>query len=228
MPAGTGRAGLVKANNLEISGQLALHGFQRRKLGKGLLKIISFGKLRGSYGTTGSDQIGDYGYLSRWTGGYVSYDGVPPLLASQHVNPDFHWQSVRKTEVALELGFLKDRLRLSTSFYLDRCDDQLLYFPLPSMTGFESVIARFTGTDTNSGLEFLISAKIIDTKTFTVSANFNTSFNKNKLVAYPNFDQSPFYNRYIIGQPLNIEKFVLHYIGVNPQNGEYSFRGPQS
>ena len=34
--------------------------------------FLSFGKIRGSYGTTGNDQIGDYQYLDSYTS-YVSY-----------------------------------------------------------------------------------------------------------------------------------------------------------
>jgi hypothetical protein len=42
-----------------------LHGFfQMRASSTKILAFLSFGKLRGSYGTTGNDQIGDYSFLS--------------------------------------------------------------------------------------------------------------------------------------------------------------------
>src|SRR5262249_37189109 len=52
--------------------------------------------------------------------------------------------------------------------------------------------------------------------------NFNIAINKNKLVSYPNFDLSPYVGKLIIGEPLNIRR-VLHYTGVDPTTGLYSF-----
>jgi hypothetical protein len=74
----------------------------------------------------------------------------------------------------------------------------------------------------NRGWEFTASAQIITTKNFKWSARFNTAFNRNKLVAYPNFEKSPYVGVYVIGQPLNISN-LLHYTGVDPQTGLYTF-----
>src|SRR4029077_12173798 len=77
---------------------------------KKLLPFISFAKLRGSYGTTGSDAVGDYQYLTRWTSnGTVPYNGISALIPEQHANPDFQWEVNKKLEGAVDLRFLKDR-----------------------------------------------------------------------------------------------------------------------
>src|SRR5690606_34761148 len=49
------------------------------------LSFLSFGKLRGSYGITGSDQIGDYKYLDA----YESTAGPGGLYPTQLTNPDY-------------------------------------------------------------------------------------------------------------------------------------------
>src|SRR5690606_21782590 len=83
--------------------------------------ILSFGKLRGSYGLTGNDQIPDYGY----------YDTYQPTMApgglypTQLTNPDYSWEVNRKLEASLELGFLEDRIKLSTAWYRNRSSNQL-------------------------------------------------------------------------------------------------------
>jgi hypothetical protein len=190
---------------------------------KGHLKFISFGKLRGSYGTTGSDAVGEYGYLSRWTSGRtLPYGGVQPIYPTQHADPNYHWQVNKKLEGALDLGFIRDRIHLSVAYYRDRCGDQLVKFPTPLLSGFSSVIANSPALVQNTGWEFTASAKIIDSKNFGWSISFNTAINKNKLLAYPNLSQSPYANILVVGKSLNSFR-VWHYIGVDPQTGQYSF-----
>ncbi len=58
-----------------------------------------------------------------------------------------------------------------------------------------------------------------------VAININAAVNQNKLVAYPDFSQSPYaagINALKIGQPLNLVN-LLHYSGVDPQTGYYAF-----
>jgi hypothetical protein len=95
-------------------------------------------------------------------------------------------------------------------------------FPTPLFTGFGSVTENSPALVQNTGWEFTGSANLIKTKKFSWSVNFNLSINQNKLVSYPNFAQSPYTAIFKIGQPLNITN-VLHYTGVDPQTGQYSF-----
>src|SRR5690606_36983398 len=50
---------------------------------------LSFGKLRGSYGTTGNDQIGDYQFLDTYSLSGLSYEGVNGLEPTHLFNPNF-------------------------------------------------------------------------------------------------------------------------------------------
>ncbi len=187
------------------------------------IPFLSFGKLRGSYGLTGSDAVGDYKYLTRLSStGTQPYSGTPSLIPTQLANSDFHWSTNKKLEAALDLGFLKDRINLSIVYYRNRCGDQLVNFPTPALSGFTSVVANSPALVQNDGWEFTGGAKLIDGKNFKWSLNFNMAINHNKLVDYPNFALSPYLGNYIIGQPLNIVK-LLHYTGVDPQTGLYTF-----
>jgi TonB-linked SusC/RagA family outer membrane protein len=188
------------------------------------IKWLSFGKLRASYGTTGSDGVGDYMYITRWQSNLLpTYGTVQPILPTQHANPNFRWQSNKKLEGALDIGLLKDRINLSAAYYRNRCNNQLVDFPLPEYTGFTTVTANSPALVQNSGWEFVASGKIVDTRSFKFSASFNVSFNRNKLISYPNFNLSPYFSKLAIGQPLNIVK-VLHYQGVDPASGQYIFQ----
>lgn len=187
------------------------------------IAFLSFGKLRGSYGTTGSDAIGDYGYLTRWSSNNrQSYGGIQPLVPTQHANPNFKWQSNQKLEAAIDLGFFKDKYNLNVAFYRNRCGNQLVQFPLALMTGFSSVIANSPALVQNQGWEFNFSGRLIETKNFKWSFSFNTAINKNKLLAYPNLALSPYAGKLIIGRTLNLLR-ILHYTGVDPLTGQYTF-----
>ena len=192
-------------------------------LKKILPSAISFVKLRGSYGTTGSDGVPNYSYLSQYvTYNSLPYNGQSSLTPLINPNPDFRWQSNKKLEGALNLGFVKDRVNVQIAWYRDRCGNQLVAFPTPVFTGFSSVIENSPALVQNMGWEFTVSANLVKGKKFSWTINFNTSINKNKLVAYPDFSQSPYVGLEHIGSPLNIQ-YALHYTGVDPQTGQYTY-----
>jgi len=117
---------------------------------------------------------------------------------------------------------LRDRFNVEAVWYRDRTGNQLVPFPTPLFTGFANVIENSPALVQNTGWEYTVSAVLIKTSKVVWSINFNTAINQNKLVAYPNFSQSPYTNTFKIGEPLNIQ-YALHYIGVDPQTGQYSF-----
>lgn len=196
--------------------------FSEEKLIKDYAGFLSFGKIRASYGTTGGDQVGDYAYLSRWSFQNRFYNSSQTLSPLGHTDSTYHWQTNKKLEIALNLGFFKDRLTIEAALYRNRCNDQLIPFPTPVFTGFTYVTTNSPANVENKGMEFILNAKLIDSKKIKWSSKFNIGFNKNKLLYYPNLSQSPYASSYIIGQSLNIVK-VLQYVRVDPQMGLYTF-----
>ena len=184
--------------------------------------VLSFGKLRSSYGTTGNDQIGDYQFLDTYASSGNTYQGTIGLQPVRLFNPEFGWETNRKFEVALETGFLKDRLFLTTAYYFNRSSNQLVGVPLPGTTGFNSLNANLDATVQNSGLEFTLRTVNFQHKNFEWTTNFNISASRNKLVSYPGLESSTYANTYVVGQPINIIK-VYHYTGMNATTGIYEF-----
>jgi TonB-linked SusC/RagA family outer membrane protein len=188
----------------------------------------SFLKLNASYGVTGLDAGGAYKYLTQWSApkytGYDlgNYNGVAAMISQQAVNADYQWQENRKINADLSMGFLKDQITLTVSWYRNRCDNQLTTIPLPSYTGFTSVLGNSPANVENSGWEGNLNANIIATKALSWTVGFNIGINRNRLLSYPDFEFSPFYTRKKIGASLNTE-YLLGYLGVNPQNGRYSY-----
>ncbi|KXO01105.1 TonB-dependent receptor [Aequorivita aquimaris] len=184
--------------------------------------FINFGKLRASYGTTGNDQIGNYGYLNTYTTNGLSYQGNQTLSPVQLYNPDFGWETNRKLEAAIELGILNDRIMLSTSYYRNRSSSQLVGIPLPGTTGFTSIQSNLDATVQNTGLEFELNTVNLKTDSFTWNTSINLTIPKNKLLSFPQLENSTYANQYVVGQPLDIQ-LLYQSTGVDPQTGVYTF-----
>ncbi len=122
--------------------------FQRKTFSKKLAGSLSFGKLRGSFGTTGNDQIGDYKFTNLYDPVYVSSSyqnslGLSPLGLP---NPYFVWEETVKFQVGLELGFVKDRILINGSYSRNQSSNQLLSYTLPAITGYNSIYENFPAT----------------------------------------------------------------------------------
>ena len=178
--------------------------------------FLSFGKLRSSYGTTGNDQIGDYGYLDA----YEATSGPGGLYPVQLSNPDYSWEVNKKLEASIELGFVEDRINIGASWYRNRSSNQLVGYALPAMTGFISVQANLPATVENKGWEVEVSSLNIKSENFNWQSSFNFTFPKNELISYPNIEESSYANTYRVGHPLNIS-LLYQYEGIDPETGFY-------
>ncbi|WP_345948954.1 SusC/RagA family TonB-linked outer membrane protein [Mucilaginibacter sp. PAMB04274] len=193
--------------------------FSEEKFVKDKLDWFSFGKLRGSYGIVGSDEIGNYKYLDTYTSAATSvYATVAALQPTRIANNEFQWESTKKLEIGLELGFLKDRLSLTSSYYRNRSGNQLLDFSISPQTGFASYQANLPATVQNSGVEFLLTSTNIRNKSFTWTTSFNIAKNDNKLLTYPGIEKTSYYSRFIVGNPISAY-YVYQYNGINATTG---------
>ncbi len=183
---------------------------------------LSFGKLRASYGSAGSDQIGDYQFLDTYSNSGVAYQGIIGLQPSRLYNPDFSWEVNKKLEAALELGFFNDRVNLSAGWYRNRSSNQLVGIPMPATTGFATLQANLAATVENTGWEFTLNTQNSRSKNFSWETAFNITLPKTRVLEFPNLDSSSYQNQYRIGQPLAIS-LVYQYTGIDPQTGLYQF-----
>jgi TonB-linked SusC/RagA family outer membrane protein len=193
--------------------------FSEESFIKNNLSFLSFGKLTASYGTTGSDQIGDYAYLSNYFASSI-YQGSSTLRLSNASNPDYKWSINKKYNLSLSLGFLQDRILLTSSVYQNRTGNQLVNYPLPGLTGFNSVVENLPALVQNTGLEIQITTKNIQGKKFNWNTSANISFNRNKLLAFPGLANSTYANLLTIGQPISRYP-AYHYLGIDRQTGYY-------
>lgn len=184
------------------------------------ISLISFGKLRASYGVTGNDQIPNYQYLALYgnSGSSYNYDGSSTIIPSAIQNPDLKWETSRKLDIALELGFLSDRILLKTDYFRNRTSDLLANNPLPSQVGTNSYSANLDATVQTQGFEFELNTVNFASGDLKWNTNINLTIMRNKLLRFDNLANTTYASTYIVGEPMDIRRFYK-YNGVNPANG---------
>ncbi len=148
------------------------------------LGVFSYLKFRGSFGTTGNNNIGNYRSLPIFGSVTTHVTGAPVIgfvPPGRLPNPDLKWESTEQTNVAIDFSFFDDALTLTTEYYNKKTTDLLLDAPVPTQSG-SSVTTTNIGSVENKGLEFALGIN----KTFGKlqwNSNFNISFNRNKVLA---------------------------------------------
>lgn len=195
--------------------------FSNERMFKDNIRFVSLGKLRGSFGLTGNDQIGDYQYYDSYVVG-TGYDGKAGLYPAALYNPEFAWEKTKKLEIALQLGLLDDRIKLEASWYRHRSANQLVNYPLSAITGFPSVLKNFDAIVQNTGIEMMLTSTPIATTSLNWSISVNFTMPHNKLVQFNGIEDSPYQYTYQVGQPLSVQRF-WRWEGVDPKTGIHSF-----
>lgn len=180
--------------------------------------VLSYGKLRGSYGTTGNDQIGDYQYLDSWSSPGFPYDGNSGLSPSRIANSNYGWETNRKLEFGLDLGFFKDRILLNAVYYRNVSGNQLIPYALSPQAGRQSITANFPATVLNRGWEFEVNTRNVETRHFSWRTSLNLTFAVNKLQKFPGIENSSYSQTYVIGKSLTIVK-GYKFTGIDPATG---------
>jgi TonB-dependent starch-binding outer membrane protein SusC len=196
--------------------------FSSENFFKPYTNFVSFGKLKGSYGTMGSDQIGDYRFMSLYNLGNAPYQGIIGLYPESLPNSELEWEKTKKLQVAIDIGFLQDKLMINATFVRNRSSNQLLSYALPLQTGFTGYTVNFPATIQNKNWEFSITGKIIQKKNVIWTGALNLTLPQNKLISFPDLATSTYANKLKVGAPLDVFGYY-HWLGVAPGSGDYLF-----
>jgi TonB-linked SusC/RagA family outer membrane protein len=188
---------------------------------KKALPLLSYGKIRASYGSSGNDQIGNYKFYDRWTN-TTGYQGSTGLQAAALYNPDYNWEVTRKMEAALETGFFKDRILFTVAAYRNRSSNQLVNYILPVQTGFTTIAKNLPAVVENKGLEVSLATRNIEGTKFRWHTDMVITIPRNKLISFPGLATTSYATQYAEGQSLNSTR-GYHYTGIDPLTGVYGF-----
>jgi TonB-dependent starch-binding outer membrane protein SusC len=147
-------------------------------------------KIRASYGEAGNNRIDNFLYLTQF--GPNTYYGFnndlevgfsPNALA----NENLRWETTISRNLGFDAGFLGGKFQLSVDVYANTTRDLLVEVPVPSTSGY-SVQLQNIGETSNKGIEFQLSAAIVDKQNFKWSSSFNMSANRNNVESLGNQD----------------------------------------
>lgn len=194
--------------------------FTSEDLIKNVLSVINFGKLRASYGVTGSDNIGDYRYYNLYNVLQSSYQGLVGFVPSALFNDKYAWEVTKKFEVAIEAAFFEDRISAEINWYNNRSSNQLIDYKLPATTGFPSILQNFEAVVQNTGWEFMLRGEVLKSADWLWNIAGNVTIPDNKLVKFDGIEDSPYATIYKVGEPLTVQ-WLYSSAGVNTLTGRY-------
>lgn len=168
-------------------------------------------KLRGSWGITGNNNIGNYSSLAFMSNNnYIFGNNLARgQIVTSLANPSLGWEKSKQLDLGLDFAFFHDKLSFTAEFYNKITSDMLLPIQVPSISGFTTYLSN-VGEVQNKGFEFSTRYR---TKVNQVGlwANANISINKNKVLEIRgNNDQilnGDFYGGYNIsrvGRPIGM------------------------
>lgn len=190
-------------------------------------EAVSNLKLRASYGLSGNDDVGNYGWQGTWES--VNYNQTPGLAPGSIRNPDYSWETVRQFDIGLEAGLFEDRLSLAADYYRKKTLDMLLFKPLSYVSGFSGLNTN-VGNMVNQGIELTLDTRNVVPDTeggFAWNSSLNVSANRNEvtdLKATEAFTVGDFrqVNRVEEGEPLGAF-YMIEFEGVDPETGDAIF-----
>ena len=182
--------------------------------------VVSFLKLRASYGITGNNGIPAYKYLATYALN-LSYQNKTAASPTRLANPILHWETANMASVGIDLAFI-NRVDMSIDLYNTDNTGLLLNVPVAPSTGFFENTQN-AGSVRNQGIEYRLDANILKIGKWKWDLGLNIGFNKNRVTSTPGgaFLQSANQVTQQVKEGQDIYTWYLReWAGVDTQNGD--------
>ena len=154
-------------------------------------KPLSYGKLRASFASAGADlapyQTGtsfNLGTPYTPTTGTIVPIGVPDILNNPDIKPSF----ANAYEVGVDLKFLKNRIGIDFTYYLQKNKNQIISLSVPGASGYSSHVVN-AGLIENKGFELSLTGQPVQGKFFSWNTALNFARNRSMVKElYPGID----------------------------------------
>lgn len=147
---------------------------------------ISFLKVRGSWGKTGSQAIDPYATFSTYdTNSPVAFNNngiTSGIRLGNPGNANLKWETTAQTDIGIEMGLFNQRISLEADYFIKNTTDLLLNQSLPSYVG-GGTQTKNVGEVENRGFDFGLNAVVFDTDSFNWTSNLNVSTVNNEVVS---------------------------------------------
>lgn len=138
---------------------------------------ISYAKLRFSAAESGNDTDPYQTQKYYGTSEFPSSGSVNQVLYNATLKPEIS----TNYEAGLDIRFFKNRLGIDATFYNNTTRNQIVPVPLDPTTGYTSAIIN-SGKVRNRGVELIVTAMPVKTRSFQWNATINWSKNQNEVL----------------------------------------------
>ena len=150
-------------------------------------KWLSSLKLRGSIGTVGNQEIGDYQYSTAYTtsttGGNVHY------TKSNAANSNLKWETTVSGNIGIDASFLQNRIGITVEYYQKKTLDLLLNVPVDVAKYGVSSQLQNVGNVENKGFEISVDFTPVRNKHLLWNIQANLGYNKNEVTSLGDYDE---------------------------------------
>lgn len=146
-------------------------------------------KLRASWAKTGNSSFANYqqyaSFLSSNAAAQVQFGNqFITSIRPSAVDPNIKWEETNAYNVGLDYGISGQRFTGSIDWYTKKTTDLIFTVPVAAGTNLSNFLTTNIGSMKNRGLEFSLSARILDrTDGLKWSADFTAAHNTNELLS---------------------------------------------
>ena len=157
--------------------------------------VLSYAKIRGGWSKVGSDAT-PYQLINTYPFITPPFGASPQLTAaSLYLNANLKPETTTASEVGVEAGFFRNKVRLDLSLYRSSSYNQILNVDVSASTGYSQKLLN-AGRLNNKGIEVQLGLTPIKTQAFTWDINMNYSANRSKLIS---LDKDGLLQNYVLG-----------------------------
>lgn len=171
-------------------------------------ETVSLLKLRASWGKSGSQPGGFYGYYNRYQAASTTYDGNGAIIPNFYdgiAQKDLTWEETREWDLGLDLELWKGRLTFMADVYNKEKHGIFYSLVLPRTSGYERYFTNGVAVR-NAGVELSVVSRILPpTSKLQWTLNANISYNQNTIMQLPDGNKSIVEGNRIlmVGHPIN-------------------------
>src|SRR5690606_17369683 len=130
------------------------------------------------------------------------------------------WETTVSRNLGLDFGILNNRINGSVDFYINNTKDLLLDARVPATSGYATQLKNI-GETQNKGIEIQLAGTVVQNRNFMYQAQFNMSFNRNKIISLGlNSDGQPL-NSYLERAGWVSSQFEDFIVGVGGPVGQF-------
>ena len=143
-------------------------------------------KLRLGYGVTGQQEgIDNYLWIAQYRVGgpygYYPMAGDGKLYTPKYFNKNLKWETTTTYNVGLDFGAFDQRVTASVDWYYRKTKDLINNAPVAALSGFADMGLQNIGSLKNTGVEVALGWKVVQTKDWFWSLDYNFTYNKNEI-----------------------------------------------